>query len=361
MIPLEKRQFRLLNVACLNARVDTALFLLDTRPARAEELMNQLLNRGASARDALTSLLDEKQILDTVLSLAISRASYGLVKRLIAEGADVHVKTMHQIELFSRQSGEEIVQDVTPLHLGSLHANFHGVQALFDHRGDKATVAEMVLASDSAGRLPLHWAARGAHGPEYHYMLPQNEIVTHTVNTVKLLLSIDPDTINARDHKGYNALWYAVSSFREGFDQHLNIPKTLLEYGAEANMRDQDGLNVLHLLAFTQNVEAVRALLRCGASMSVKNLKGDTPLHQAAKGKVFGYRYELATERNGIPLDAKITAQDLMMKILEEAGDGLDLMNEKNADGKTPRQLQQETRIKWHQEEQKRLSHMQDR
>ncbi|KAJ9209978.1 hypothetical protein DTO166G4_8450 [Paecilomyces variotii] len=440
MIPLEKRQFRLLNVACLNARVDTALFLLDTRPvlaslharddscmgrdncetpllsaassftycppgveeddlaicakqARAEELMNQLLNRGASARDALTSLLDEKQISDTVLSLAISRASYGLVKRLIAEGADAHVKTMHQIELFSRQSGEEIVQDVTPLHLGSLHANFHGVQALFDHRGDKATVAEMVLASDSAGRLPLHWAARGAHGPEYHYMLPQNEIVTHTVNTVKLLLSIDPDTINARDHKGYNALWYAVSSFREGSDQHLNILRTLLEYGAEANMRDQDGLNVLHLLAFTQNgevidpamierlvahgakiddidirgntplnqmamnlrqVEAVRALLRCGASMSVKNLKGDTPLHQAAKGKVFSYRYELATERNDIPLDAKITAQDLMMKILEEAGDGLDLMNEKNADGKTPRQLQQETRIKWHQEEQKR-------
>lgn len=447
MIPLEKRQFRLLNVACLNARVETALFLLDTRPvlaslhtrddscmgrdncetpllstaysftycalgveeddlaicaqrARAEELMNQLLNRGASARDALTSLLDEKQISDTVLSLAISRASYGLVKRLIADGADAHAKIMHQIDLFSHQSGEEIVQDVTPLHLGSLHANFYGIQALFDHRGDKATVGEMVLASDSAGRLPLHWAAQGAHGPEYRYMLPRNEIVTHTVNTIKLLLTIDQDTINARDHKGYNALWYAVSSFRVGFDQYLNVPKTLLEYGADGNMRDQDGQNMLHLLAFMQNgevidpaiierlvahgakiddidirgnialnqmainlrqVEAVQAFLRCGASMRVKNLRGDTPLHQAAKGKVFSYRYEPAIERNGVPLDAKIRAQDLMMKVLEEAGDGLNLMNEKNAVGKTPRQLQEETRNKWRQEEQERLSHMQNR
>ncbi|GAD93570.1 conserved hypothetical protein [Paecilomyces variotii No. 5] len=446
MIPLEKRQFRLLNVSCLNARVETALFLLDTRPvlaslharddscmgrdncetpllsaassftycppgveeddlaicakqASAEELMNQLLNRGASARDALTSLLDKKKISDTVLSLAISRASYDLVKRLIAEGADAHARTMHQIDLFSRQSGE-IVQDVTPLHLGSLHANFNGIQALFDHRDDKATVAEMVLTSDSTGRLPLHWAARGAHGPEYHYMLPQNEIDTHTVTTIKLLLTIDQDTINARDRKGYNALWYAVSSFREGSDPHLNIPKTLLEYGAEGNMRDQDGLNVLHLLAFTQNgevidpviierlvargakvddidirgntplnqmamnlrqVECVRALLHYGASMRVKNLRGDTPLHQAAKGKVFSYRYEPAIEQNGVALDAKIRAQDLMMKILEEAGDGLDLMNEKNTDGKTPRQLQEETRNKWYQEEQKRLSRTQHR
>jgi hypothetical protein len=162
-------------------------------------------------------------------------------------------------------------------------------------------------------------------------------------------------------------------------------------------MRNQDGSNMLHSLGFTQNreaidpaiierlvahganiddvdirgntplnqmainlrqVEAVRALLGCGASMRVKNLRDDTPLHQAAKGKVFRYGHKAAMEQNGVPLDAKIRAQDEMMKVLEEAGDGLDLMNEKNADGKTPGQLQEETRNKWRQEEQVRLSHM---
>ncbi|KAH8696384.1 ankyrin repeat-containing domain protein [Talaromyces proteolyticus] len=440
MIPFEKRQFRLLNVACLNARVETALFLLDTQSAlaslhardnsmyrkdgdtpllsaadsfthlprgleqdddlavhahqaRAEELMSQLLNRGASAQDVMMCIVNKQQISDTVLSRAISRASYGLIKRLITEGADPHVKIVQPADF----GQDEQVHGVTPLHLGSLHANIDGVQALFDHRGDKATVMEMVLSSDSGGRLPLHWAARGAHSPEYCYMLPRNDIVTHAVNTINLLLSINQDTINAQDHEGYNALWYAVYSFRGRINQHLDILKTLFRYGADGNIRDQDGKNMLHLLGFTaigeamdpviieclvahganiddvdirgntplnqmainlRQVEAVRALLGCGASMKVKNLRGDTPLHQAAQGKVFPYTYGPYIELNGILLDDKIRAQDKMIKVLEEASDGLNLMNEKNVDGKTPQQLLEEMRNKWHKEEQERLSHI---
>ncbi|KAH8696453.1 ankyrin repeat-containing domain protein [Talaromyces proteolyticus] len=436
MIPFEKRQFRLLNVACLNARVETALFLLDTQSAlaslhardnsmyckdgdtpllsaadsfthlprrfeqdddlaihaqqaRAEELMNQLLNRGASAKDVMMSI--NQQVSETVLSRAISRASYGLIKRLIAEGADPHVKIV-QLADFGQH---EQVHGVTPLHLGSLHANIDGVRALFDHRGDKATIMEMVLSSDSGGRLPLHWAARGAHSSEYHYMLPRNEIVTHAVSTINLLLSINQDIINVQDHKGYNALWYTVFGFRDCINQHFDILKTLFEYGAYGNIRDQDGMNMLHFLGFTQDgeaidaaiiehlishganindidirgntplnqmainlrqVEAVRALLGCGASIAVKNLRGDTPLHQAAQGKVFPYRDGPGIERHGVPLDAKIRAQDEMMKVLKEAGDEFDMMNKKNADGKTPRQLLEETRNKWGQQERERLS-----
>ncbi|KAI7978481.1 hypothetical protein EIK77_002032 [Talaromyces pinophilus] len=160
-------------------------------------------------------------------------------------------------------------------------------------------------------------------------------------------------------------------------------------------MRNQNGMNMLHVLGFTQNgeaidpviierlvvhganlsdidilgntplnqmainlrqVEAVRALLHCGASMNVKNMKGDSPLHQAAHGRVFRYKDGTGIEGHGVPLDAKIKAQDEMMKVLEEAGSGLDLMNEKNIDGKTSRQLLEETRNKWRQQEQERLS-----
>jgi ankyrin repeat protein len=440
MKPLEKRGFRLLHVACLNAvsrlycfcwilnprwqvstskgdpskwqdyetpilsAADTFSYIprgfgfedleIRTQLARAEELMNKLLNRGASARDVLISSFD-KHILDTVLSRAISRASYSLVKRLVTEGADVHTHTIQHISSFSSGPQDETVQGVTPLHLGSLHANLDGIQALFGLRGNKATVVEIAHSKDSAGRLPLHWAARGSHGPEYCYMIPRDEIVAHVASTIELLLTIAPDTINVKDNRGNNALWYMVSLFREHINQYYVVLKFLFELGADANMRNQNGMNMLHVLGFTQNgeaidpviierlvvhganlsdidilgntplnqmainlrqVEAVRALLRCGASMNVKNMKGDSPLHQAAHGRVFRYKDGTGIEGHGVPLDAKIKAQDEMMKVLEEAGSGLDLTNEKNIDGKTSRQLLEETRNKWRQQEQERLS-----
>lgn len=88
--------------------------------------------------------------------------------------------------------------------------------------------------------------------------------------------------------------------------------------------------------------------------MKVRNLKGDTPLRQAEHGIVFRYRDGTCIEWHGVPLDPKIRAQDEMMEVLNEAGDGLDLTNEKNK-GKAPRQLLEKTRNKWHQEEQERL------
>ncbi|KAE8556140.1 hypothetical protein EYB25_000840 [Talaromyces marneffei] len=241
MIPLEKRSLQLLHVACRNARVEIALFfwILDRcqqastpnmvlpcgRSTRlqfsllripspiyrpVEELVNQLLDRGVSARDMFMSSLDKKHIAETVHSRAISRASHVLVKRLVAEGEDVHTQTMQYISLFSSQQTVEAVQGITPLHLGGLHANLDGIQTLFDLRGDKATVVEIVLSKDSAGSLPLHWAARGGHGPKYDYMIPRDEIVTHVASTIELLLNIVQDTINVQDHQGYNALWYMV-------------------------------------------------------------------------------------------------------------------------------------------------------
>ncbi|QKX63663.1 uncharacterized protein TRUGW13939_10834 [Talaromyces rugulosus] len=445
MIPLHLRQFRLLHVACLSARVETALFLLDTQPAlatlhakadfwnwdmgcgtpllsaaysftslpsgsdeddsticaqhaRSEDLMNQLLDRGASARDSLMSSLRKEQISDTVLSLAISRASYGLLKRLIIEGADVHTKTAHEAHFFLNQPDENIAKSITPLHLASFYANSNGIRALFDYLGDKFTVAQMVLSSDSAGRLPLHWAARGADNTAHHYMLPRNEIVPHVTKTIKLLLSIDQETVHARDHQGFNALWYTVRGFRESINNHFAVLKTLFDYRPDGSIRDQEGSNMLHLLAFTQNgeatdpaiiealvayganvndvdargntplnqmamnlrqVAAVRALLDGGASVAVKNLRGDTPLHQSAQGRVFPYRQEPPNiEWHGVSLDDKIKAQDEMMKVLEEASDGLNLMKERNVDGKTAQQLKEETRSKWRLEESERLSRM---
>lgn len=45
-----------------------------------------------------------------------------------------------------------------------------------------------------------------------------------------------------------------------------------------------------------------------------------------------------------------------MIKVWEEADNGLNSMTQKNIDGETPQQLMGETRNKWRQQEQERLS-----
>lgn len=131
----DARGYLLLNVACRSAHVDTVRFLLDCQPAfgdihareaggitpllsaaesfvnepwqtnegndrqdsirdcvaRSKELVQLLLDRGACTRNAITSIKPDnkpRQLHGTVLSLAISRASSKLLKRLIDEEAD---------------------------------------------------------------------------------------------------------------------------------------------------------------------------------------------------------------------------------------------------------------------------------
>jgi ankyrin repeat protein len=137
------------------------------------------------------------------------------------------------------------------------------------------------------------------------------------------------------------------------------IIKELVACGANVNDVDVRGNTPLNQMAMNlRQVAAVRALLDSGSSVAVKNSRGDTPLHQSAQGKVFPYRHYEHIEWHGVSLDDKIKAQDEMMKVLEEASDGLDLMNERNADGKTAQQLKEETRSKWRLEELERLSRM---
>lgn len=145
---LDERRISLLDIACQHAHIKMARFLLERQPplgnvqrrskygdtallraassleifsfedfednnysltwirdrfARSENLTQLLLDRGASARDSNTvgffrEHYDEEksQPRDTVLSLVITRASSGLVKRLIENGADIRRKDWHE-------------------------------------------------------------------------------------------------------------------------------------------------------------------------------------------------------------------------------------------------------------------------
>jgi ankyrin repeat protein len=204
--------------------------------SKREDFIYFLLDRGCSVRDS--NIYNEQseeenpdssnqppELEQTVLGAAIPHASYKMVSRLIAEGAEVHARQ----RWWGPTNRIRDSKRVTALHIVSLFWNLEGIHALVDHRGD-VSVAEMVSNADDHGRLPLHWALVG-DGDERDRGKGKNnqdEIPSRMMNTVKLLLEANPNTINARDHQGATVFNYAVKS-DTGIANILSIVKILLD------------------------------------------------------------------------------------------------------------------------------------
>jgi len=79
----------------------------------------------------------------------------------------------------------------------------------------------------------------------------------------------------------------------------------LLDQGANANARDEDGCSPLLWAVLAGNKELVKMLLAQGAEVNVSNLDGETPLHWAAvTGKI-----EIAQLL--LDKEAKVNAKDV--------------------------------------------------
>lgn len=276
------------------------------RIARGEKLMHLLLDRGASANDAIIDQRDDNdgqppQPDDNVLALAVSRASYKLMKRLIDGGADIHARKKHfDSDLGGASFGrtKTTARDVTALHYGSFFRNSEGIQALLDHRGSDVDIADMVSARDSNGRLPLHWAAAGP-GPVDEALLSENDIVPRTVDTFKLLLTRNSNTINVQDNEGRTALHYAVSSRAGCGSRHSDLAiRFLCKYGADAGLQDSTGQTVLPNLSYwSVHGEPINTalidLLAHGAIMDHADKDGITALPIMAKVSYCRLSFEL--------------------------------------------------------------------
>lgn len=76
-------------------------------------------------------------------------------------------------------------------------------------------MAAMVSNADTHGRLPLHWALLGDWNEEDPEEFKDNKdeivslMMSRMISTVKLLLEVDPNTINARDHQGATVFNFA--------------------------------------------------------------------------------------------------------------------------------------------------------
>lgn len=66
--------------------------------------------------------------------------------------------------------------------------------------------------------------------------------------------------------------------------QSLESIKTLIEYGADVKMADDEGYTALHQAAAFNQSEVMSLLLGAGADLNARSAKGYTPLHTAIFG-----------------------------------------------------------------------------
>lgn len=346
--------------------------------------MHMLLDKGASVEDfsqwpkfptKVTIELD--QPIENVLTLAVPWVSPGLIKRLIDKGADQNEGT------YTYSTGDRAVTEkkvttfrVTASFIASIYWNVEVVQILLGHHKGGDDAAKLVSRCDSYGHLPLLWAAGGSKEGFHPSLIKNPEFNERAVDTLKLLVESNPRTVNAQDHDGETPLHYAAHSYGRFTITCKGIFQYLIDNGADASIQNREerpafqflcdrfndgipheaatmsllftesqelshatvnGNTCLHkLVSHWDRVEAVKFLLERGANVAIKNLKGNTLLHEAANGHFS--RRQLTAEKLQREFDG-------MMKTLLEAG-GDRVLNMKNTAGKTARDIFEETWIK---------------
>lgn len=91
----------------------------------------------------------------------------------------------------------------------------------------------------------MHWAAAG---PTFRteLMIPDSDIGMRIIEVFRLLLDINPYTINLQDKEEATALFYAGC----GASQYGAAIRFLYNIGSNAGIKNNKGQTVLHMLAF---------------------------------------------------------------------------------------------------------------
>ncbi len=132
------------------------------------------------------------------------------------------------------------------------------------YRGDVAAVKRFlddglpVNAGNEVGYTALMGAARGA-----------------SLEVIRLILSRGGRAALA-DKRGYTALHWAVAQPPAVSTSQLDCVRTLIDAGADANARNEDGITPLMNAAWFGCRDSVKELLRHGADSSVHDAKGRT-------------------------------------------------------------------------------------
>jgi ankyrin repeat protein len=345
-----------------------------------EAIINLLLDRGGCASDTILPMTDAEKTPDTILTLVVTWAGPGLIKRLIDCGADVHATVTKWTMNIGLGTSFPTVSGVNALAVACYHANFKAVKTLMDCRGIGVDVAGMACFRDSLGGLPIHWATRNELPNEFEHV-PESllhEGVRNITSLIGLLLNLDPTAINMQDRDGFTLLHYATETFGRNSKLYTHIFELLCKRGGDASIRNNKGETPIHtlfgrcmtkvpvdlaavslLLAHGAKVadtvdektpfhmaagnlhfaDAVSSLLDHGADPAAKDSSKATALHKAASGRAW-------VSGVGCTAEKRRRLQEDMIARLVKAG-GVELLDLPYVHGQTPRQICQRKREEW--------------
>jgi len=130
--------------------------------------------------------------------------------------------------------------------------------------------------------------------------LSSNNNNNNNVAIEKIKMNCNTYSINlffsAVDFEGHSPLYYSIISNNLFLLNHV-----LLTYKLDVNFHDATNWTLIHYAAYLGNCDAVKLLLKFGASVLVEDSVGSTPLHMAA----FQGNYEIVSLllENGAPIN----------------------------------------------------------
>jgi ankyrin repeat protein len=98
------------------------------------------------------------------------------------------------------------------------------------------------------------------------------------VESIKLMIKLNPDTVNCRNEGGFTPLIIA------GYRNQIEVVKLLLKHKADINALSGEG-TVLMGTCYKGNLDLAKLLLKHGADVNSPNELGTTPLMYAILGQ----------------------------------------------------------------------------
>ncbi len=245
---------------------------------------------------------------ETPLHGAARRGQADMVKLLLAHGAQVDggsPQTETPLHIAAARGHEDVVrlllaagmasdardgQSLTPLHYAADHGQIGVVKILVAHGDDVDAAATGTWAE---GHTPLYEAARHGHRDVVDFLLSQgaridvakfgdsllSSAVSH--NLLNLAQRLIAEGVNVEEGGGNSGRPTLVA--RALTYGHIDIARLLIVHGADVSMRDMRGDSPLHVVARAGDLELAELLLARGVDVDEKDGGGNTPLHWAAR------------------------------------------------------------------------------